>query len=302
MLKRFTLTLFSTRPAFIRQAVAAGIDAVLVDWEYRGKERRQASADTQINHDTLDDLRRVRASTDALVICRINGRSAAMTGEVEPQHIEAGTGEPPLSTDEIEQAIEAGADELLLPMVRTVEEVELVLDQVAGRCGVGILIETTEAVGLVEKLARLQLSRVYVGLNDLSIERNSANIFMPIIDGTLDRIRRPFRVPFGFGGLTLPDRGCPIPCRLLIGELARLDCDFSFLRRSFHADIQGRDLAVEVPRIHDALTEAFRRPSDAIARERSELHAAIASWTQATASSGARVTGPPVLASIPDKS
>jgi len=60
MLKRFTLTLFSTRPAFIRQAVAAGIDAVLVDWEYRGKERRQASADTQINHDTLDDLRRVR--------------------------------------------------------------------------------------------------------------------------------------------------------------------------------------------------------------------------------------------------
>src|SRR3954452_1397857 len=97
MPKRFTLTLFSTRPTFIRQAVAAGIDAVLVDWEYRDKERRQASADTQINHDTLDDLRRVRASTDTLVICRINGRSAAMTGEVERQHIiEAGTGEPPL--------------------------------------------------------------------------------------------------------------------------------------------------------------------------------------------------------------
>ena len=280
MLNRFALTLFSTNPTFIQQAVAAGVDAVLVDWEYRGKERRQASADTQINHDTVDDLRRVRSCTDALVICRINGRSAVTTGEVE-QPVEAGAGVPLLPTDEIEQAIEAGADELLLPMVRTVEEVELVLDQVAGRCGVGILIETMEAMGLVEKLARLQLSRVYVGLNDLAIERSTRNIFIPLIDGTLECIRRSFHVPFGFGGLTLPDRGYPIPCRLLIGEMARLDCNFSFLRRSFHADTRGRDLAVEVPRIHEALGKAFRRPPDTIARERGELQVEVASWTQA---------------------
>jgi hypothetical protein len=290
------LILFSTCPAFIRQAVAAGVDAVLIDWEYSGKERRQASADTQINHDTVDDLRRVRACTDAHVICRINGRGEAMTGEVR-QTIEAEAGEPPLAADEIEQAIGSGADELLLPMVRSVEEVELVLDQVAGRCGVGILIETVEAVELVEELARLPLSRVYVGLNDLAIERKSQNIFIPLIDGTLERIRRPFHVPFGFGGLTLPDRGYPIPCRLLIGELARLDCDFSFLRRSFHADIRGRDQAVEVPRIHDALSEAFRWPPGSVARNRSELHAAIASWTQAQ-----RLLGPVNQATLPSGS
>jgi hypothetical protein len=272
--------LFSRCPAFIRQAVAAGIDAVLIDWEYTGKERRQASADTQINHDTVDDLRRVRACTDALVVCRINGRGEAMMWEVG-QPIEAEASEPLPPTDEIEQAIGAGADELLLPMVRTVEEVELVLDQVAGRCGVGILIETLEAVELVEELARLPLSRVYVGLNDLAIERKSQNIFIPLIDGTLERIRQPFHVPFGFGGVTVPDRGYPIPCRLLIGELARLKCNFSFLRRSFHADIQGRDLAVEVPRIHDAISEAFRWPPDVMAQNRSELYAAISSWSQA---------------------
>jgi hypothetical protein len=280
MLVRFMTILFSTDPAFIRHAVAAGVGAVIVDWEYRGKERRQAAADTQINHDTIDDLRRVRACTDALVICRINGRSEAKLGEVR-EPIDAEADEPLPATDEIEQAIEARADEILLPMVRTVEEVELVLDQVAGRCSVGILIETPEALELVEELARLKLSRVYVGLNDLAIERHSQNIFIPLIDRTLEQIRRPFQVPFGFGGLTLPDRGYPIPCRLLIGEMARLNCEFSFLRRSFHADIQGRDLAVEVPRIHDAVSEAFRWPPDVMAQNRSELHAAISSWSQA---------------------
>jgi hypothetical protein len=193
--------------------------------------------------------------------------------------------------DEIEQAIEAGADEILLPMVRTVEEVELALDQVGGRCGVGIMIETMAAAELAEELARLPLSRAYVGLNDLAIEQYSQNILIPLIDGVLERVRRPFSMPFGFGGLTLPDRGFPIPCRLLIGEMARLDCDFSCVRRSFHADVQGRDLAVEVPRIHDALDQAFRRPPDAIARDREELRAAVMSWTPATSPSRTSPTG-----------
>jgi hypothetical protein len=143
------------------------------------------------------------------------------------------------------------------------------------------MIETVAAGAVAEGLARLPLSRAFVGLNDLAIERKSQNIFIPLVDGFLGRVRRPFRVPFGFGGLTLPDRGSPIPCRLLIGEMARYDCDFGCLRRSFSADVRGRDLAVEVPRIHDALDRAFRRPPDAIARDRDELHAAITSWAPA---------------------
>jgi hypothetical protein len=35
------------------------------------------------------------------------------------------------------------------------------------------------------------------------------------------RLRRYFEVPFGFGGATLPDRGRPIPCRLLLSEMAQ---------------------------------------------------------------------------------
>lgn len=255
----FELLLFSTDTSFIRRAVDAGIDGVIVDWENVGKRRRQAGADTQINRDTEEDLRRVRGSTRAPVLCRINGQG-------------------PDPGVEIEAAIGAGADEILVPMVRTVEDVERVLDRVRGRCGVGILVETMAAVSIAEHLARLPLRRVYVGLNDLAIERGASTIFDALVDRTVEQVRRRFESPFGFGGLTLPDAGRPIPCGLLIGEMARLGCQFSFLRRSFHRDIRGRDMAVEIPRVRDALAEAARRSPDEVLRDRGDLQDAVEAW------------------------
>jgi hypothetical protein len=255
----FDIFLFSTDTDFIRQAVAAGVDGITVDWERIGKHERQANADTQINADSLDDLRAVRAATGARVTCRINSYGATTAAEID-------------------EAVAAGADEILLPMVRSVAEVEAVLGHARGRCGVGILIETLAATRLCADLARLPLSRVYLGLNDLAIERGTRNIFAAVTDGIVERVREAFHAPFGFAGLTLPDAGFPIPCRLLIGEMARLACQFSFLRRSFHRDIQGRDLAVEIPRLRAAIEAAQRQPQDALARNRAELTAAIAAW------------------------
>lgn len=262
MTARFSMILFSSDPRFIEPAVAAGVDEIIVDWECRGKEGRQSFADTQINRGTLDDLRRVRECTGVPVVCRLNQYSRETAREVE-------------------ETVGAGVDEVLLPMVRTVKEVEALLNLVGGRCRAAIMVETMAAVRAAEKLADLPLSRVYVGLNDLAIERNTPNIFEAVADGTVERLRRQFRVPFGFGGLTLPDRGKPIPCRLLIGEMARLGCQFSFLRRSFCADMRGRELSREVPRIRDALQAAFQRSPEVVARERAELGRAIASWDKA---------------------
>jgi coenzyme F420-reducing hydrogenase delta subunit len=253
---QFQLLLFSTNTRFIARAAAAGVDGIIVDWEQRGKAARQAGADTQINRDTVDDLRRVRAATAVRLLCRINGYGATTASEVE-------------------QAIAAGADEILLPMVRTAAEVDEVLALVAGRCGVGILVETEEAVGLAPELARLPLTRAYAGLNDLAIQRGTANIFAAVADGTVERVRRAFRVPFGFGGLTRPERGWPIPCRLLIGEMARLGCDFGFLRRSFLADVAEAELEREVPRLRQALAAACERTPQQVARDQADLHARI---------------------------
>lgn len=252
----FSLLLFSTEPEFVEQAVSAGVEGVIVDWENIGKEKRQAFADTQINRDTLEDLQRVRAATDANLICRVN-----RFGEMTPV--------------EVDQAISAGADELLLPMVRSVGEVEQALGMVDGRAELGILVETLSAVRAAAAFDQLPLSRIYVGLMDLAIERRTTNIFSALADGTVEAVRRAVTRPFGFGGLTLPDYGRPIPCRLLIGEMARLGCDFSFLRRSFHRDIRGRDLSIEIPRLLEAIEHAHLRSDEKTAQERDELLGAI---------------------------
>ena len=116
---------------------------------------------------------------------------------------------------------------------------------------------------------------MYVGLNDLAIERRSASIFEAITDGTVDRLREIFSVPFGFGGLTLPDRGHPVPCRLLINEMVRLNCHFSFLRRSFHRDIRGRPVSEGLRLIREALADAHSRLGGQVFRDHDMLKAVV---------------------------
>ncbi len=274
MTRPFALTLFSVDPSFIRPAVEAGVQEIIVDCEFRDKHRRQADADTEINHDTIEDLRRVRACTQARVLCRINSFGAD-------------------TPREIADAVEAGADEILLPMARTPAEIERAITLVGGRCGLGIILETVGAVACASELARLPLSRVYVGLNDLAIERGTRNIFTAVRDGTVEEVRRHFHVPFGFAGMTLPEMGSPIPCRLLIAELTRLQCDFSFLRRSFRRDIQGRDMAVEIPRILEAFRLTRLRSAPEMARDRQHLVEAIDTWPdQPSAPSGKTIALP----------
>lgn len=244
---------------FARRVLDAGAAGVVVDWERRGKYRRQAGADTQVNADTPQDLTRVRAGVAGRVVCRVNGWG-------------------PWSGMEIASALERGADEILLPMVRRPEEVDAALAAVDGHARLGILVETQDALRRVDELVRRPLSRVYVGLNDLMIDRGSTCLFTPLVDGTLARVAGTVTgagIPFGAAGLTLPECGRPVPCRLLLGELASLGASFTFLRRSFHADVAGRDPAVEVPRILEAVAAAGRRDPEQVASDGAELEAAV---------------------------
>ncbi|MGY1916639.1 aldolase/citrate lyase family protein [Blastococcus sp. SYSU DS0973] len=260
------LFLFTTEPQWGGDVVAAGAAGIVVDWECRGKHRRQAGEGTQINADTPEDLSAMRAATPGRLVCRINGYGPWTAGEVA-------------------EAVGRGADEILLPMVRTVEEVDRTLELVAGRCGLGILVETQDAVDRAAELAQRPLSRIYVGLNDLRIDRGSTELFRPLLDGTVDGVRAQVRTSFGVGGLTLPGRGFPVPGDLLAAELVRTGAEFTFLRRSFTADMAGRDPFVEVPRLLVALADV-RAAGPARA---AELRRAFAA---AVEGSRAGVTGP----------
>lgn len=253
----FDLFLFSTDPETVARYTEADVDGFIVDWESNGKEARQAGADTEINEDTPEDLRRVRAATNARLLCRLN----------QPG---------PWTPEEIDEAVSGGADEVLLPMVRSPGEVLDAIRVARGRCGVGILVETVDAVRCAPELGRLPISRAYVGLNDLSIERKSRSIFEPLTGGLVEGIRPLFTVPFGLAGLTLPECGRPIPCPLLIGEMTRLSCGFTFLRRSWRRDMAGRDPRAELPRVKAAIERARRRRAEEIVRDRAELVATVA--------------------------
>jgi 2-keto-3-deoxy-L-rhamnonate aldolase RhmA len=258
--KGFGLFLFSTNLSLIQEAIESGLTGVVVDWEFYGKDKRQAGADTQINRNSPQDLQKIHEHTSAHILCRINQVGAE-------------------TRTEIEQAITHGADEIILPMVRHPDEVKTALEITSNRIGVGIMLETVAATEKMDELASFPISRVYVGLNDLAIERRTDNIFTAVSDGLVEKIREHFHlVPFGFAGLTLPDAGYPIPCRLLIAEMARLDCDFSFLRRSFHRDIAGKDVQKELPRISAALDIAKERTPAQVQLDRLELNEAIKTW------------------------
>lgn len=239
--------------------VGAGATGVVVDWERRGKVARQAGADTQINADSPADLAAVRAAQGGVVLCRVNRWSAWTPAEID-------------------LAVKLGADEILLPMVRRPEEVDAALDVVAGRCRLGILVETAEAVRRVDELVARPLARIYLGLNDLMIDRGGSTLFAPLVDGTVDQVAAAAigAAPFGVAGLTIPEGGRPVPCRLVLGALARVGASFTFLRRSFWADTVGRDLAVEIPRMLAAAAAARQRPPARVANEHAELIAAVA--------------------------
>ncbi len=254
----FEMFLFTTDTILAAKAIDAGVSGIIVDWENKGKGRRQANADTQINFDTPEDLNNIRNVTKGNIICRIN--NSEETSELKR---------------EIDTAIKNGADEILLPMVRTPDTVEVALKIINNRTELGILIETVDAIKNATSLGSLPLSRVYVGLNDLTIDRNGKNIFEPLTDGTVESIRDRIKVPFGFGGLTLPELGSPVPCSLFMSEMARLECSFSFLRRSFLADISPEDYKRDVPKIAMATEEAFRLPADKKLSNKKELRELI---------------------------
>lgn len=253
------LLLFTHDADYARAAVAGGIDAIVVDWEWRGKSVRQAGRDTEINRGTDEDLSRLREAVPAAtLICRINND----LDEVRAR--------------ELDRAVALGADEIWLPMVRTLGEVTSSLARLGGRARLGVQVETRDALDLGPALERLDLARVYVGLNDLHIDLAREHLFEPLVDGTVERFRATYDGRFGVAGFTHPAQGHPVPCRLLLAEMARLRCDFAVARRSFRADVA----VAEIPGAVDAVRRCH---AALVAREPEMQHADHAGLQQAIA-------------------
>lgn len=202
----------------------AGTDRIFIDMEYIGKAKRQGGMDTVQSHHTIQDIRNVRAVlSKAELLVRIN-----------PLH--DGCNEYASSEKEINDAIDAGADILMLPYFKTVDEVRRFIKYTDGRAKVFPLLETPEAADSIEEILELEgIDEMHIGINDLSLGYGRPFMFEMLTDGTVERLCRKIReagIPFGFGGIASPGKGL-LPAEYIIGEHYRLGSTRVILSRSF---------------------------------------------------------------------
>jgi hypothetical protein len=251
------LLLFTHEPKYGAAAIDAGVAGIVVDWEARGKAARQGGVDTEVNLGTAEDLAAMRSVVAGHLVCRINN-------------------EPGTRRADLRLACDLGANEVWLPMVRRVDEVEDCLGGLPAGVALGVLAETREALRMGRALGELPLARVFVGLNDYRIDRGHRGLFDPLVDGTLERFRDEFGGALGFAGVTDPERGRPLPQRLLLAEMARMRCAFGVARRSFRADTPQAALAATVRRIDREYAALLARDGNATQRDRLQLLQALA--------------------------
>lgn len=247
------LFLFTSNVGLASRAEEAGVFSVVVDWERLGKEKRQAGHDFEINSDTAADARRLAKKVDIPVTVRVNPLG-------------------PHTEEEIETALDAGAEILMLPQAKEPSEVSAFLQLVESRARTLIQIETQDLVGRCEGLGEMDWDFAHVGLNDLRISRDSSWLWEPVYDGTVQHVCQVLEGrTVGFGGGTIIGGGDPIPFVHLLREMARLDCGMCILRRSFKSDLQGRDMTTEIDAFYAKLEAAKKRSQSATSADHQRL-------------------------------
>ena len=213
------LMMITGDPGLAAFATACGVQRIFVDLEINGKFERQGHRDTLISHHTMADVARVRASIKGhQLLVRLNPDYAG-------------------SEAEIEAAIAAGADILMLPMFTDLSAIRHFTKLINGRCKFIPLIETPAAAMLVPELVREPgIDELFVGLNDLHMALGLDFMFELLADGTVERIAACCRnagMAFGFGGIARMEEG-HLPGKQVLAEHIRLGSSSVILSRTFH--------------------------------------------------------------------
>nr|WP_267964145.1 aldolase/citrate lyase family protein [Halomonas sp. MCCC 1A11057] len=225
--------LITVVPEIALHAQACGVDTLFIDMETRGKAERQGHLDTHKSAHTYADVARISAVlTTAEVMVRIN---------------------PPWegTSAEVDAAIDAGAQRLMLPMFRSVAEVVDFKRAVAGRVPVTLLVETAASLARLPVILPLLdgEDRVHFGLNDLCIDMHLDFLFEVLGGRLLDgpaALCREAGVIFGIGGVGSIGQGT-VPAEWIISEHARLGSEWVILSRAFHGGAES--LAVLTSRL-----------------------------------------------------
>ena len=205
-------------------AEESGVDRIFVDMEFIGKSARQGGLDTVQNHHTIEDIRCIKQVLGkAKLLVRINPIHKDVEGYFD-------------SREEIDAAIDAGADILMLPFFRTVKEVEEFIDHVDGRVQTCLLLETPEAANHIDDILNIPgIDMVHIGLNDMHLALGMKFMFELLTNGVVDSLAEKIKargIPFGIGGIANLHGGA-LPGSLVLKEHYRLGSSMVILGRSF---------------------------------------------------------------------
>lgn len=254
MLKLMYIT---NKPWVAKIADEAGVDWIFLDMEFIGKDARQGGLDTVQNHHTVKDVTNIKAAVKkAKVLVRVNPIHDTL-----PSY--------PSSKDEIDATIKAGADILMLPFFKTIEEVKQFISYVNGRAKTLLLVETVEAANLIDKILEVPgIDMIHLGLNDMHLEMGMKFMFELLANGTVEKLGNKIKakgIPFGFGGIATLDGGA-LPGSMVLKEHVRLGSSMVIVSRSFcNTDIVTDQN--EVKRIFDTGIKAIRDLETAVKNE-----------------------------------
>jgi len=255
--------MITNSPGLAHMAELNGVGRIFVDLEQLGKKARQGHLSTHISNHSTDDVALVKYALEkAELLVRLNPLN-------KHTHLE------------VEQAINNGADILMLPMFRASDEVEEFARMVDRRVKIIPLVETNGAVESIKNVVNIQgVSEIYIGLNDLHLDMQMKFIFEPLAIGLIDKIAAVIKsagLPFGFGGIARAGEGI-IPGELVLGEHIRLGSSSVILSRTFCRGIDlkissGPDniLATEIQKLENSAKKSKLRSEEQVESDRRRL-------------------------------
>lgn len=208
----------TNNPSYAFDYDRAGIKYIMIDLEINDKHERQRGRNTLISNHDFTDINKVKGSlSNSELIVRIN-----------PYY--------PGSEDEINKAVNFGADWIMLPMAKSAHEVVEVSKLIDGKVKLILLAETSSIMFHIEDLVKDQyIDRVHIGLNDLSIDTGHkflfSNMSSSIMKSVLDYLDR-VSIPCGIGGVGKFDSGI-MNSKEIIAMHAALNSDLVILSRTF---------------------------------------------------------------------
>tara|TARA_B100000579_G_scaffold433030_1_gene451037 strand:- start:93 stop:893 length:801 start_codon:yes stop_codon:yes gene_type:complete len=249
-------------PEIAKHSQEIGVNTILVDLEKYGKIKRQGPESWISDHD-LETVSKIRDSISGELLVR-----------VDPWKEE--------TKEQIDESIERGANSIMLPMIKSLQEVEEFVDYVGKRANILPMIETKEALSIINSVLELeQIEEIFIGLNDLHLSLDLSFMFEPLSQGLIDKASESVikkGKKFGFGGIALIGEG-ELKSDLILSEHIRLKSSSVILSRSFHKnakdikDLYSKiDFKYEFNKLKNKELEIRSLSSKELERNRSRLY------------------------------